>query len=154
MKFVTTVGTTGFDSLIRKIDALASKFSEHVFLSQIGPGIFQPINHPYIVYEDDFFARHPDAVLITHCGAGTVYDLLETKRRFIAVPNLERADPHQIELAQFLQRNSYAPVCFEVDDLSEVFETRAWETFLFSAYEKKPFFRADELRRKMDDWLG
>ncbi|WP_170560577.1 PssE/Cps14G family polysaccharide biosynthesis glycosyltransferase [Ruegeria atlantica] len=153
MKFVTTVGTTAFDSLIEKVDTLSDKFGEFEFLSQIGPGTYQPHNHPWVTLEKNFLSRHRDAILITHCGAGTVYYLLEERIPFIAVPNLERADTHQIELAQFLHQNSYAPVCFDVEDLSKVFQNRTWETFSFVPYEKDNFFRADEIRQKIYQWL-
>lgn len=152
MRFVATVGTTGFDGLIRKIDELASKHPEHEFLSQIGPGLYHPVNHPWVSWEKDFLSRRTNSVVITHCGAGTVYYLLETAIPFIAVPNLQRVDPHQIELAQYLHQHSYALVCFSVTDLDNLFSKRAWEHFQPSVYVKDKFFRGLELRAKIEKW--
>jgi hypothetical protein len=132
---------------------LSGTHVEHEFLSQIGPGLYEPRNHPWIRREDNFLSKHLGSVMITHCGAGTVYHLLEANVPFIAVPNLERADPHQMELAEFLHQNSYAIVCFKVPDISIIFQKRAWESFSRSTYEKDSFFRAEEIRKKIDGWL-
>jgi len=41
-------------------------------------------------------------VIVTHAGAGTVFFLISNNIPFIAIPNLERNDSHQVELYKWL----------------------------------------------------
>lgn len=47
-------------------------------------------------------------LIIGHAGSGTTLDVLEAKKPFVAIPNEELMDNHQMELARFLQRGAYA----------------------------------------------
>jgi beta-1,4-N-acetylglucosaminyltransferase len=145
MKYLVTVGTTPFDNLIAVVDEIAAHYQEHEFFCQIGPGHFKPKNARYTDFIPDLLLIHKDALVISHLGAGTVYKLLEQGREFIGVPNLSRADRHQIELYRYLRRKNLALTVFDPEDLWIVFQFSLWSRAGFMPYCKDPFFKKEEL---------
>jgi beta-1,4-N-acetylglucosaminyltransferase len=133
MIFVT-VGTYKFDKLIKAIDILALSLN-HKFILQIGCGAYKPVNCEFYERLDrsDFSRLVSDAeIVITHAGAGTVYDLLESNKKIIVVPNLDRVDAHQIEIAEYVGKNDYGIYCTEVCNI---------EKSIFSCINRKAFFQ-------------
>ena len=90
---------------------------------------------------EDYY-KHSD-VIITHAGAGTIFKLLELNKKIIVIPNLERVDKHQRDLANFLGENEYALVAWNLDDLLDCL--RLVESFQPSVFKKEPFFKAEEI---------
>ncbi len=121
-KIFLTVGTTNFDKLVRFCDNNFPTCS-YKFVFQIGNGKYLPSNHHYFRFTDkiDFYFQNAD-IIVTHAGAGTVYKLLEAGEKIIIVPNLHLKDNHQLELAEFVHDNAYAPVVFDFATLPSVVE--------------------------------
>lgn len=146
MKYLITVGTTLFDSLIREVETTANspEFFEDTFVFQVGKGGHMPADHNAFEFTDDFnkYADSAD-VIITHAGAGSTYSFLEHKRKLIVVPNLERKDTHQIDLARFIEKNGYASVAYDVKDVMR--SMRAMKSARFEAYTKTDFFMAEKI---------
>jgi len=150
MKILVTVGTTSFDSLIAAVDELAHEFDNLDIISQIGQGAYQPVHHPFFKFERNILKKYADRSVITHCGAGSVYQLLERGDPFIAVPNLERDDDHQKEIARYLEEEKFALVCQRPEDISSAFKSDAWKNFHPNPYVKDAFFVADEILSIID----
>jgi len=146
MKLLVTVGTTSFDSLIAAVDQLVCDYNDLDVISQIGPGSYRPSRHRYFSYEPDLFARYPDRLVVAHCGAGSVYQLLELGRRFLAIPNLERNDVHQAELARYLDVNGLALVCWNVLEIGEILTSGRLTGFAPRPYVRERFNAGDEIR--------
>lgn len=118
MKLLVTVGTTPFDSLIKRIDEIElDGFVET--LVQCAEGIpshkYQSISFINGI-ENEY--RQSD-IIVTHAGAGSIYALLELQRRIVVVPNLDRDDSHQSDIAKFVEDNGYAKVCWDLKTLQE-----------------------------------
>ncbi|MEZ8816957.1 PssE/Cps14G family polysaccharide biosynthesis glycosyltransferase [Vibrio cyclitrophicus] len=139
IKIFVTVGTTEFDELIKAVDEL--KLSEkYKIVAQVSPA--SKYNAKYIntfefVDDIDSYMASFD-LIITHAGAGSVYNLLEKGKRLLVVPNTERYDKHQIELAEYILHNNYAQVCLDINDLSKSIIQVLSETF--TPYSKEDFF--------------
>ncbi|MBY7733392.1 glycosyltransferase [Vibrio splendidus] len=119
MNILVTVGTTAFDELIAVID---EKFEQDksvkVVAQTSSSSSYTPKNFESFQFSDNFQSYVDSAdLIITHAGAGSVYSMLENRKKLIVVPNLTRADNHQIELAKYVQDNNFALSCF---DLAEV----------------------------------
>lgn len=118
MNIFVTVGTTKFDPLIEAIDAFAQS-SQHSFTYQIADGDYIPRTGNYFSFtaKIDEHYDHAD-IIITHAGAGSIYTLLERRKIIIIVPNLERVDKHQSDIANFMENNCYALVCSDVASIA------------------------------------
>lgn len=117
MKVLVTVGTTRFDSLIKYLDETFAGLS-HAFTFQIADGKYIPVNFPYFRFSPDINTYYKASdLVICHAGAGTIYKLLEMKKKIIIVPNTERIDNHQLDIASYMAANGYA---ISVKDFSEL----------------------------------
>lgn len=156
MKIFVTVGTTPFDSLAQYADTqllaalefrLSKSLTDQIEITiQYADGTYTPQQHESFRYVADFSERVKSADLIVcHAGAGTVYPLLRAGQSFIAVPNLERADPHQKDLAAYLQHNGYAPVAWRIDELAERVQVRLEGTFVATPFSEPEFFASESL---------
>lgn len=70
--------------------------------------------YPHLIYQpwiNDFneLLEFVD-LIITHAGAGTIFNLLNSTKNFVVCPNTERTDLHQMEICMFLKDRNYAPV--------------------------------------------
>ncbi|HEA1399118.1 TPA: hypothetical protein RVE45_003897, partial [Escherichia coli] len=75
-------------------------------------------------FRDDVDVFYNDAdVIITHAGAGTLYQLLEKGKKIIAVPNLERIDKHQVDIATYMERNHYLLVCWDYNEIGDLLKS-------------------------------
>jgi len=147
MNILVTVGTTQYDELIEYIDV---RVSNHQITFQIASGSYKPINHKYFSFSDDFtkYVEKSD-IVITHSGAGSVYSLLEMKKKIIVVPNLYRIDKHQKELASYVEKNDFAFVAWELEQLNVLIE--AIDNKVFKEYVKDDFFKGHEIRRIINE---
>lgn len=106
-----TVGTTPFDELIRfcdenidsnKFEVLAqvSNFSKYEVQNIKSIEFSANIKELYSEYD----------IIISHAGAGSVYNLLEMNKKCIFIGNFTMKDNHQDDICKFVQENNYAEV--------------------------------------------
>ena len=148
MKIFVTVGTTSFDSLIRFVDEKFQK-NEYEVTLQISEGKYIPKNFEYFQFSEniDFYYKNCD-IVITHAGAGSIYRLLEIKKKMIIIPNIERVDKHQIEIAEFMKENGYALMCSDFNELHfAVDQIRNTELKVF---QKEDFFAHFQIRNMLN----
>ena len=126
MIFVT-VGThyQGFDRLIEKMDQIAAKIDEKVIM-QIGYTNYKPKNAKWFKFleYDEINNLYKEAELIvSHAGAGTLLDSLNSKKPIIIVPRLkkfgEHIDNQQIELAEALDNTNKVVAVYDIEDLED-----------------------------------
>ncbi len=143
MKIFVTVGTTKFDGLIRYIDE-HFKDSIHEFTLQIAGGNYIPVHFPYFNFTDEIKAYYRDCdLVISHGGAGSIYQLLELQKKVIVVPNLERSDRHQLDITRFMSEKNYVLQVSNLDNLPDAISR--CETHQFDRFGKQDFFAADEI---------
>ena len=99
--YLVSVGTTKFDGLVRAADDLNVPGG----LFQIADGEYLPRNHEYVRFTKEFYKLIDGAdFIISHAGVGVLFDSLLRNKRVICVPNMERSDKHQLEIAEELSR--------------------------------------------------
>jgi beta-1,4-N-acetylglucosaminyltransferase len=145
IKGLVTVGTTTFDSLISSLDQ-PSIDVELTF--QIAGGGYIPVNHPYKRFIKDIKLIYSDFdFIITHAGAGSVYNLLEAGLKMAVVANLDRSDQHQLELSHFIKESNFSAV-YSVEQIRVLsLETLAVEIQSYETvpYKKESFFKGKEI---------
>ncbi|MGI2000010.1 PssE/Cps14G family polysaccharide biosynthesis glycosyltransferase [Shewanella frigidimarina] len=147
MNIFVTVGHTRFDSLFKKIDQI--NHDEWHFISQTYDGNYTPKNGEHITYTNDIFSYYNNAdVVITHAGAGTVYNLLEIGKTIIVVANTDRIDTHQEDLIRYVEDGEFAQVCRNLADLESLISNTM--TFKAATYHSEPFSCAAEISRTLD----
>ena len=145
MKYLITVGTTSFDTLIKQIDQSRLLFDCDITL-QIANGRYIPRNFNYFRFKKDILNVYSEHIIVTHAGAGTAFSLLDKRRQFIAVPNLERQDKHQLELARYLDKNNYSKVFYDFELLDNYLASSAILKEKFNTYNKVNFFKTTEIK--------
>jgi beta-1,4-N-acetylglucosaminyltransferase len=65
--------------------------------------------------------------------------LLEQKKRVLVVPNTERADKHQTELAQYVKSQNLCAVCEDVQSIAQAISVIDQSTQNLQPYEKVEF---------------
>lgn len=143
MNILVTVGTTKFDGLMAWLDT-HFKDSPHRFTMQIADGSYQPVNFPWFTFTDDIERHYRESdMIITHGGAGSVYRLLEMGKRLIVVPNLERNDRHQLDLATVMAERDHVLMVTDFDDLASAIDRCG--THDFKPYQREPFHAAADI---------
>ncbi len=144
MKIFVTVGTTAFNSLIQTIDERFD-LCDYQIVFQIANGSYKPKNFTSFKFITDIEEYYLDAdIIITHAGAGSVYRLLELNKKVIVVPNKDRVDSHQEELAHYIEINNYGLVCWDVDNIRKmVNKVTEFDPIL---YVKEEFFGGNMLK--------
>ncbi len=147
MKIFVTVGTTPFDSLIEYID---KNIKGHEIIYQISEGDYLPKNGEAISFVKNIkYYYHWADLVITHAGAGSIYTLLEIGKRIIVVPNFERIDKHQEDIANFVSKEKYAFKAEKFEDtnmlINKINKTK------FKSYEKESFFIKQEIIKYLND---
>lgn len=149
---LVTVGTYKFDAMVRSVENVCKDMAIDAFY-QIGIGEMKPVNGQYVRFlpENRFndFANSA-SVIVTHAGAGTVYNFLEKNYRMIVVPNLDRTDNHQRDIGEYLKSNNYAFVCFDLCELRSEFEKAFNYDLKLDKYTKTSFFRTNDLIASFD----
>jgi len=137
MRILITVGTTPFDQLIRFCDEnLSSTLAITMQISDRAH--YVPRRFASFRFTHDILARYRDAdLVITHAGAGTIFTLLEMRKRIIVVPNLERNDRHQKDIANVVSQKKWGLVCWHYRDIPVLIERAA--DFPMTPYERKEF---------------
>jgi len=108
---VTTGSVLEFDLLSKTIDKLNSN-SIYCIIIQIGKGKYIPKNCKYFKFDDslDKYYKWADLV-ITHTGAGTLFELLNQNKKIISVANpkavLNHGLPIKLDKENYLKYISY-----------------------------------------------
>lgn len=148
MNLFVTVGTTRFDSLVKRV-ALDPFFRSNECVLQVGPGGLHPEGFEVFEFTDRIEEYYISAdVVITHAGAGSIYQLLELKKPMVIVPNTERVDPHQYDISTIMQTNGYAFSVIDLDTLSEAVLKASRTTF--RVFERDVFFAGEDILRFID----
>ncbi|NTS76893.1 glycosyltransferase [Catenovulum sp. SM1970] len=142
MDVLVTVGTYQFDTLIKAVDEISSKFPDMKFTLQTGNGAYLPKHCQHFSFKPELDFNQFD-LIITHAGAGNIYRLLEISKKIIVVPNLLRVDDHQKEIATFVQSNNLALACNDLTNLESVI--RKVQSFQPRPYKKVSFFKSTEI---------
>lgn len=139
-RILVITGTTGFDSLVRNIDESRELEENYEIILQTGEGKYKPKHKSSFDFDKglkDKLAEYD--FFITHAGAGSIFMLLEQKKRVLVVPNTERADKHQIELAQYVKSSRLCAVCQQVGDVVQAIVDIDKNTQNLQPYEKYEF---------------
>jgi UDP-N-acetyl-D-mannosaminouronate:lipid I N-acetyl-D-mannosaminouronosyltransferase len=137
MNIFVTVGHTHYNSLFKAVNEQLNN-REYTVVNQISDGDYLPNNHEYFTFTQkvDEYIDQAD-IVITHAGAGSVYHLLELGKAIVVVPNFDRVDEHQKDLADFVSFNNYATVCRDLSTLADcVIDAK---NKLFTPYRTNPF---------------
>jgi beta-1,4-N-acetylglucosaminyltransferase len=151
-----TVGTTRFDKLMEVIDTVEfqtlarDRLGASLLRVQCGNSSVLPESRvPGLSVESFGFApaltdfiRAAD-VIITHCGAGTILEILRMDKPAIAVVNDNLLDNHQTELAQAMFRNEYMFVADRPGILTRTIESIDWASRKpYPPGDPRPFTRS------------
>lgn len=120
MIFVT-VGTMGFDELIKKVDELKeeNKIKDNVLI-QIGKSKYKPKNCECFRFKPSLEPYYNKAdLVIAHGGAGTTFEVLQKGIKLLSVNNPYRTDQHQRELLKKLSEEGYLVWCRNLKILDE-----------------------------------
>jgi len=135
---LVTTGTTRFLGLLEAADALAASNSDWQFRFQTGPTDFVPSTGDHFEFSHAIEEEYDRAdLVISHAGAGTLFKLATLGKPSITVPNLERADHHQLELAEYFQGQGYCLLASTPADLSSSFD--AAQAFQPKAFREAAF---------------
>ena len=152
MTVLVTTGTTPFEGLIKSIDGLDNP--EWTFKYQIALGSkYLPSSDSYFFFSDKIEQLYISSdIVVCHAGAGTVFKLLEMKKMAVVVPNSERRDKHQLDLANYVDTNDYAIVCYDVKNIGDaILKAR---DFRPKVYIKEEFFKDNFLNKIIADEYG
>lgn len=142
MKIFVTVGTTAFDDLIKHMDNLS--LEDEIIFQISDAHKYVPSNHKYFSFTDNIENYYNVSdIIITHSGAGSVYRLLELKKKIIIVPNMTRVDTHQMDLANYMKDNKFALVCTDLNELSDMLKN--FNSIQIKEYKFDPFFKQNEI---------
>lgn len=149
LKIFITTGTTRFDSLIATlINSNEIKLDSYIIQSPSVSNFESLRNYNCFEYTNDIrpYIEECD-LIITHAGAGNVYRFLEfysSTKKIIIVPNLERKDKHQAELAEYIESNKFAFVCWNVENIVDSILNKI-NDFKCVPYKKVSFFKQNEI---------
>ena len=120
MIFVT-VGTTEFDALIQLLDKAVeqNQITDDV-TAQIGTGTYIPKHITAFRFCNSLqpFLKRAELV-ISHGGAGTIFECLTVKKKLIVVANPRVRGEHQQELAIELSRRGHLLWCPSLKNIEE-----------------------------------
>jgi beta-1,4-N-acetylglucosaminyltransferase len=138
---LVTVGTTPFPSLVSFFDKPVADFEVVI---QCGDPTYRARHARCFAFARQIQEHYDRAdVIVTHAGAGSVYSLLEMGKRLVVVPNLDRADKHQLDLAGYVRSQRYAVVVERLQDSTPDDILRRGLEFEPAPYVKRPFFMAN-----------
>lgn len=144
MKVLVTLGTTRFDELLSAIDKL--DIDKQVELTVQGLGIADYAFSSKFEFSSDIQTWYEWAdVIVTHAGAGSIYNLLEQGKKIIVVPNTFRKDKHQLDIAKYVEENDYGLVCYDLFSIGSCIEEASKR--LIKPYTKTEFSGARDISK-------
>ena len=139
MKIFVTVGTTTFDSMVQRLDLAANSLPEFEFIFQISKGNYKPKNGVSFSFSEEIYDYYIDSdLIVTHAGAGSIFKLLELEKKILVVPNLDRIDKHQSDIAAYMERNNHLLVAWSLDEIDDILAKA--RSFTPTKYKKNSFF--------------
>lgn len=152
MKVFVTVGTTPFDSLIREIDR-GRNANESVL--QVANGLYEPVNCEWFRFKSDVEQDVLSAdIVVSHAGAGSVFGFLQRGIVPIIVPNTERRDQHQLEIARWLERKRYAVVAHKIQFVNDIIDNYNALRSNCTQFKETRFFYQDKLNSLIKEKLS
>lgn len=158
MKILVTVGTTPFNSLIESV--LTSNYvnrSSFDWTLQIGKmdhntPLYRALlesGHELIDFYDvdshTYFNNFD--LIVSHAGSGSVFTALRLEKKLLVVPNLERSDHHQSDLADWLSLQNYCAVS-NIDNfdsaLLRVVNSKGYQRFSEQSFDPTKFLEICE----------
>jgi len=122
MIFVTVGSVAPFDALIKKVDELTCEGLGEV-VAQIGDGNYVPKSIKWFRFENALDKYYQSAdLIITHNGAGTLFELLRLGKKAISVPNPNTVQLMNIDIVTKLSEDNYILTCMELEKLGETIE--------------------------------
>src|SRR5688572_15053114 len=103
-KVFVTVGTTPFPSLVRFFDMPSNACEVVIQHADSSSVLNYAKGFPFAPSLRDW--QEWADVVVTHAGAGSVYELLERGQKAVVIPNLDRSDKHQLDLAAYIEKHS------------------------------------------------
>ena len=129
MIFVTS-GSPSFEALIEEVDKIALKLKEPV-VAQIGNGRYLPKNCKWFRFKAPLYTFYKKAdIVISHHGAGTIFEVLKFSKKLICVENTENI--HNPDIVNEFSRQGYLLNCKKVGDLEKII--RKAKTYNFKKY--------------------
>lgn len=117
MIFVTVGSVAPFDELVKTVDEMAGKKWEGT--AQIGNGKYIPKNLKWFRFEKDLSKYYKSSdIVITHTGAGTLFEIIREGKKAVAIPNPNVIENH--ELAVKLAQEGYIMFCRNLSDLEKI----------------------------------
>ncbi len=140
MIFVTT-GTIGSDDIIKKIDEIAPNLDDTVFVT-LARGNYIPKNCKWVRYTPQIttYFRKAD-LMITHGGAGTLFECLLLNKRIIAVPQKHTDD--QSDIVNKLSEEGYILKCDNLNELEKYIKDKR----KLKKYSRSENTIAEEIKR-------
>jgi len=152
MSIFVTVGTTRFDLLVSTIDK-----GQHASIAtlQVANGEYEPQHANWFRFTSsiDEYIDKAD-IVICHAGAGSIFNLLQAGHVPIVVPNTVRRDKHQLEIARWLDRNNFAVVAFEPEEVNVVIDNYAELKNNCAAFNTPRFFYSENLNQLISGRTG
>jgi beta-1,4-N-acetylglucosaminyltransferase len=141
---LVTVGTTKFNSLVKYLDHHLPKIKNIDATFQVSKGGLRPHNYKWFEFDKDITDYYMKAdVIVCHAGAGTIFRLLELKRKILMVPNFDRVDSHQREICEYMAAHGHAVFCPKFDDI--MIKLDAIDSIQLKPYIKDEFQKFDEI---------
>jgi beta-1,4-N-acetylglucosaminyltransferase len=130
MKMIfVAVGTTDFDALTIKMDAIAPTLPEKVVM-QIGNGRYVPKNCQYFRFAPSLDPYYTQAnIVVAHGGLGITTEALERGKKLISVQNTTCHGGHQEDLLSAWAKEGYLVWCQDLNELPEALERARKQAF-------------------------
>ncbi|MDD4082341.1 MAG: glycosyltransferase [Sphaerochaetaceae bacterium] len=130
-KIFATVGSTyPLDRLTKELDKIGEN-KEYKIFAQIGESKYMPKNiefTKFLTYQEMQSKIKWADLVISHAGAGSIIDLLISKKRFVLFPRLkeynEAIDNHQLELCEAFSKKYKIKYTTEPTELPKLLEDK------------------------------
>lgn len=150
MIFVT-VGTEMFDELVKKMDEIAAELREKVAI-QIGKGRYEPKNCKYFRFVSEMNLYYEKAdLIVTHGGAGTIFELLAKNKKIIGISNPEKPGEHQEDVLKALSKQNYLIWCRDINRLEEAIKNS--KKIKIEKYRPPDCQIAEVITKKFSEWF-
>jgi beta-1,4-N-acetylglucosaminyltransferase len=128
MILITVGSVAPFDRLVMKADELAASGAINDVVAQIGNGSYAPKNASWFRFEHGLAWCYKKAdLIITHNGAGTIFELLGLGKKAIAIPNPDTIQMENLDIVKKLSSDGHILLCMDVEELGDAIErSRSW----------------------------
>ncbi|MBI1978590.1 MAG: hypothetical protein HYS62_00845 [Candidatus Aenigmarchaeota archaeon] len=146
MIFVTA-GSPAFEDLIKEMDRIAPGLKEPV-IAQIGNGNYLPKNCKWFRFHTPLFSYYKGAdIVISHYGAGTIFEVLKHHKKLICLENMENI--HNPDLVNELSKGGFLLNCRKVVDLEKYIKKA--KVYKFKRYDSPECSISDRIVKFLDE---